>query len=206
MQNPIHGFREICEVLDEYYPNPEIPLDFTNAYTLLVAVVLSAQCTDRRVNEVTPNLWQFGTRPSDMVALGVEKISNLIRSCGLYRRKAEAIYALSERLSRDFGDDVPRDRESLESLPGVGRKTANVLLSHVFHVPAFAVDTHVMRLANRWQWSSASTPNLVERDLCQIFPPEQWTKRHLQMIYFGRNVCKARGHVAAECPACSCLL
>ena len=193
----------ICGVLDARYPDPPIPLAFTDAFTLLVAVVLSAQCTDKRVNEVTPRLWAHGTRPADIVALGVDRIAEIVRPCGLYARKSQSIWEIARTLDAEYGGTVPSDREKLEALPGVGRKTANVILSHVFGVPAFAVDTHVMRLANRWHWSEAHTPEGVERDLCAIFPPEEWTKRHLQMIYFGRNVCTARGHDAATCPACS---
>lgn len=199
------SFQRICAVLDDYYPNPEIPLNFTNAYTLLVAVVLSAQCTDKRVNEVTPELWKFGTQPADIAALGIDKIAEIIKSCGLYSRKSQNIYELSKTIAEVYHGVVPSDRELLEALPGVGRKTANVVLSHVFDVPAFAVDTHVMRLANRWNWSKAKTPDGVERDLCALFPENEWTKRHLQMIYFGRNFCKAKGHDGSICPACSLL-
>lgn len=195
----------ICRVLDAYYPDPEVPLHYTDAYTLLVAVVLSAQCTDKRVNEVTPKLWKHGTRPQDIAAIGTENIAQIIQPCGLYRRKAQSIYDLSRELTERYGGTVPADRAALESLSGVGRKTANVILSHVFGEPAFAVDTHVMRLALRWHWSAARSPEGVEADLCKIFVPELWTKRHLQMIYFGRNVCKARGHRPELCPAC-CLL
>lgn len=194
--------RGICDVLDEYYPDPPIPLDFSDAYTLLVAVVLSAQCTDKRVNEVTPLLWQHGTNPRDIVALGLDNVADIIKPCGLYRRKAQSICQLSQQIVEKFGGEVPRDRNALESLPGVGRKTANVVLSHVFGVPAFAVDTHVMRLAGRWKWSQANTPEGVEDDLCKLFDPSIWTKLHLQMVLFGRNVCKARSHSPEHCPAC----
>ena len=199
---PAH-FDEICAVLDLLYPDPPIPLQFTDAYTLLVAVVLSAQCTDKRVNEVTPLLWQHGTRPEDIIALGESVIAEIIRPCGLYQNKARAIFGLSNAIVKDHGGQVPQDRDKLEKLPGVGRKTANVILSHVFNVPAFAVDTHVHRLANRWGWSAATTPTGVEKDLCALFDASEWTKRHLQMIYFGRNYCKAKGHDPQTCPACS---
>ncbi|MBR4985509.1 MAG: endonuclease III [Proteobacteria bacterium] len=201
---PAH-FDEICAILDTRYPNPPIPLQFTDAYTLLVAVVLSAQCTDKRVNEVTPLLWAHGTRPADLVDLGVSGIAEIIRPCGLYQNKARAIFGLSQTLIELYDGQVPQAREALERLPGVGRKTANVILSHVFGVPAFAVDTHVHRLANRWGWSSAATPAGVEKDLCALFDASEWTKRHLQMIYFGRNCCKAKGHDPQTCPACALL-
>lgn len=200
------SFHKICATLDAHYPNPPIPLNFTDAYTLLVAVVLSAQCTDKRVNEVTPKLWKFGTNPADIVALGVDKIAEIIKPCGLYTRKSQNIYDLSKTIADVYHGIVPSEREKLESLPGVGRKTANVILSHVFDIPAFAVDTHVMRLARRWGWSNASTPEGVERDLCALFSENEWTKRHLQMIYFGRNVCKAKGHDDHLCPACSLIV
>ncbi len=199
------AFDRICKVLDETYPEPPIPLHFVDAYTLLVAVVLSAQCTDKRVNEVTPELWKHGTKPADIAALGVDKIAQIIKPCGLYSRKSQNIYELSRVIDEVYHGVVPSERENLEALPGVGRKTANVILSHVFDIPAFAVDTHVMRLAKRWGWSEASTPEWVERDLCVLFPENEWTKRHLQMIYFGRNVCKAKGHDENTCPACALL-
>lgn len=197
--------QKIIALLDALYPDPPIPLDFTNAYTLLVAVVLSAQCTDKRVNEVTPGLWVYGTSPEQIAALGREKIEEIIKPCGLYARKSQAILELSEILVRKHHGQVPSCRVELESLPGVGRKTANVILSHVFGIPAFPVDTHIHRLANRWGWSSGKTPEAVEKDLCAMFPEEEWTKRHLQIILFGRNYCKAKGHDPKQCPAC-CLL
>ena len=196
------SFAKSCQILDEYYPNPPIPLTFSNAYTLLVAVVVSAQCTDKRVNEVTPELWKHGTKPQNIVALGTKQIEQIIKPCGLYTRKAQSIFELSQILVEQFNGEVPAEREALQSLPGVGRKTANVILSHVFNIPAFPVDTHILRLANRWGWSKASTPDGVEKDLCALFPPETWILRHLQMIYFGRNYCKAKGHDPAQCPAC----
>ena len=200
-----HHFSEICCILDECFPNPAIPLQFTDAYTLLVAVVLSAQCTDKRVNEVTPKLWEHGTTPAEIVALGREKIEEIIKPCGLYSRKSQSIYELSQTLVSQFDGQVPSEREKLESLPGVGRKTANVILSHVFKIPAFAVDTHIMRLSKRWGWSDASTPEGVERDLCALFPESEWEKRHLQIIYFGRTYCKAKGHDEKLCPVCKIL-
>ena len=203
-KKPPH-FKQICDILDNCFPNPQIPLQFTDAYTLLVAVVLSAQCTDKRVNEVTPELWKYGTKPSEIAALGREKIEEIIKPCGLYTRKSQSIYELSRIIAEQYGGQVPCARDKLESLPGVGRKTANVILSHVFKIPAFAVDTHIMRLAKRWGWSKASTPEGVERDLCTLFPEAEWEKRHLQLIYFGRNYCKATGHHVDLCPVCKLL-
>ena len=200
--NNIKQFKKICHILDKFYPNPEIPLAFTDAYTLLVAVVLSAQCTDKRVNEVTPELWKYGTKPSDIAALGVEKITDIIKPCGLYTRKAQSIYEISRIIHDEYHDIIPSERKLLESLPGVGRKTANVILSHVFKIPAFPVDTHIFRLAHRWGWSDGNTPDKVEQDLCRLFPENEWEKRHLQMIYFGRNYCKAKGHMIDQCPVC----
>lgn len=197
--------QKIIAILDELYPNPPIPLDFTNAYTLLVAVVLSAQCTDKRVNEVTPHLWKFGTSPVEIAALGQKQIEEIIKPCGLYARKSQAILELSEILVQKHDGNVPSNRAELEALPGVGRKTANVILSHVFDIPAFPVDTHIHRLANRWGWSKGKTPDAVERDLCAMFPESEWTKRHLQIILFGRNYCKAKGHDPERCPACRLL-
>jgi endonuclease-3 len=199
-------FEEICEILDRCFPDPQIPLHFVNAYTLLVAVVLSAQCTDKRVNEVTPELWKYGTTPAEIAALGREKIEEIIKPCGLYTRKSQSIFELSQILDTQYHGQVPCERKELESLPGVGRKTANVILSHVFKIPAFAVDTHIMRLAKRWGWSKASTPEGVERDLCALFPESEWEKRHLQLIYFGRTYCKATGHDSNQCPVCSLLM
>ena len=204
MKKPAH-FKQICKILDDYYPNPEIPLRFADAYTLLVAVVLSAQCTDKRVNEVTPELWKYGTKPSDIAALGPDRIEKIIKPCGLYTRKAHSIFELSKIIHEQYHDIVPSEREKLESLPGVGRKTANVILSHVFKIPAFPVDTHIFRLARRWGWSEGNTPEKIEQDLCRLFPESEWEKRHLQMIYFGRNYCKAKGHDETQCPVCMLL-
>ena len=203
--NQSKQFNNICHILDRYYPNPEIPLVFFDAYTLLVAVVLSAQCTDKRVNETTPQLWKYGTKPSDIAELGIEKIEQIIKPCGLYTRKAQSIYEISRIIHEEYHDIVPSERELLESLPGVGRKTANVILAHVFKIPAFPVDTHIFRLAHRWGLSSGNTPDKVEKDLCCIFPDNEWEKRHLQMIYFGRNYCKAKGHIVEQCPVCKLL-
>ena len=205
MRKPKH-FKEIVAVLDKYFPDPQIPLDFLDPYTLLIAVVLSAQCTDKRVNEVMPELLKYGTTPDRIAALGIEKVTEIIKPCGLYKRKAPAIVKISEILRDTYGGKVPCEREALESLPNVGRKTANVVLSHAFGIPAFPVDTHILRLSARWGWSSGKTANAVEEDLCQLFAPEEWMRRHLQLILFGRTYCKATGHKPEDCPACARLI
>lgn len=200
------SFHSICAVLDEHYPNPRVPLAYKDAYTLLVAVILSAQCTDVRVNQVTPVLWEtFGSAPADIASRSVGEVLDIIRPCGLGPRKASSIVELSKILCSQYNGLVPSERKSLEKLPGVGRKTANVILSHIFGEPAFAVDTHVFRLSHRWGWSDGKDPAAVERDLCNLFPPSEWTRRHLQMIWFGREFCVARQHDASQCPACSLL-
>lgn len=195
----------ICNILDEYYPNPEIPLQFSDPFTLLIAVILSAQCTDARVNQVTQALWKYAKTPEAILKFGIDGVESCIRPCGLYKRKAQAICQISKILIEKFEGRVPSQRDALEALPCVGRKTANVILSHAFHEPAFPVDTHVMRLARRWMWSEQHEPAKIEADLCELFPKEFWLKRHLQMIYFGRNYCKARPHDPKTCPACRLL-
>ena len=198
--------KPICDILDQFYPDPPIPLDFSSPFTLLIAVVLSAQCTDKRVNAVTPALWAHGTSPADIADLPVQTLTDIIRPCGLSTRKADAIHNISKILMQKYHGEVPSDRTALEALPGVGRKTANVLLSHVFNIPAFPVDTHVMRLAKRWNWSNGNSPEAVERDLCSLFPPELSINRHLQLILFGPNYCTARGHDNSKCPACRLII
>lgn len=204
MRKPKH-FAEIVRVLDEYVPDPRIPLDFDDPFSLLIAVVLSAQCTDKRVNEVMPSLLSLGSKPSEIASHSVEEITEIIKPCGLYTRKAPAILKISETLRDYYDDAVPSDRKALEALPCVGRKTANVVLSHAFGIPAFPVDTHILRLSARWHWSEGKTADAVERDLCQLFPPDEWLRRHLQLILFGRTWCKATGHKSESCPACSLL-
>lgn len=192
----------IKKTLDFYFPNPEIPLDYSDVYTLLVAVLLSAQCTDARVNIVTPALFALADTPEAMAKLTPKKIEPLIQSCGLYRTKAKNIIALSKKIMSEFNGKVPNTFEGLESLPGVGHKTASVVLVHAFKTPAFPVDTHIHRLAARWGLSDGSNVVQTEKDLKKFFPEKEWEKRHLQMIYFGRNFCKARGHDIKECPIC----
>ena len=193
----------IGEKLDELFPNPPIPLDYTSAYTMLVAVVLSAQCTDIRVNQVTKVLFKAADTPKKMVKLGVERIAEIIKPCGFFNTKSVNIYNLSKELVEKFGGEVPQSFEELEALPGVGHKTASVVMSHIFKIPAFPVDTHIHRLAMRWGLSDGSSVEQTEADLKKIFPKEEWEKRHLQIIYFGRTYCKARGHKPEECPICS---
>ncbi len=205
MRKPKH-FNEIVAVLDTYVPDPKIPLNFSDPFSLLIAVILSAQCTDKRVNEVMPELLKRGTTPAQIAALSVEDISAIIKPCGLYTRKAPAILQISQTLRDQFDGQVPNTREALEALPCVGRKTANVVLSHAFGIPAFPVDTHILRLSQRWSWSLAKTADAVERDLCALFPDTEWMRRHLQLILFGRTWCKATGHHAETCPACQLLI
>jgi len=195
--------RRIEAILDRLHPLPAIPLGHTDPFTLLVAVVLSAQCTDERVNRVTPALFARASTPEKMAKLRVAEIEGLIRSCGLAPRKARNLKALSQILVREHGGRVPADLEALEALPGVGHKTASVVMVQAFGRPAFPVDTHIHRLAARWGLSDGRNVVATERDLKALFPPERWGKVHLQMIYFGRTWCPARGHDAGACPICS---
>ncbi|MBO7062401.1 MAG: endonuclease III [Fibrobacter sp.] len=193
----------ISEKLDELFPNPPIPLDHTDAYTMLVAVVLSAQCTDIRVNQVTKVLFKKANTPAAMVRLGQKRIAEIIKPCGFFNTKSAGIYNLSKTLVEKYNGEVPHSFEELEKLPSVGHKTASVVMSHIFNVPAFPVDTHIHRLAERWGLSDGSSVEKTEKDLKKAFPENEWEKRHLQIIYFGRTYCKARGHKAEECPICS---
>ena len=187
--------------LEELYPETPIPLDHKDSYTLLVAVLLSAQCTDVRVNQVTPALFALADNPRDMMRVPVEKIREVIRPCGLSPRKSAAISELSKILVEKHGGEVPQDFEALEALPGVGHKTASVVMAQAFGVPAFPVDTHIHRLAKRWKLSAAKNVEQTERDLKKLFPRESWNKLHLQIIFYGREHCTARG-----CDGKSCLL
>ncbi|MCQ2089512.1 MAG: endonuclease III [Fibrobacter sp.] len=193
----------INQKLDELFPNPPIPLDYSDPFTLLVAVVLSAQCTDARVNLVTKELYKVASTPAQMVALGVDGIAEYIKTCGLYQNKSKNIFKLSQILVEKYGGEVPRTFEELEALPGVGHKTASVMMIHAFKVPAFPVDTHIHRLAARWGLSDGSTVERTEADLKKAFPPESWELKHLQIILFGRTYCKAMGHKPELCPICS---
>ena len=195
--------KKIGEILDELYPQPPIPLEHRDPFTLLVAVLLSAQTTDAQVNEVTPALFAKASTPEAMAELSVEEILSAIRACGLAPTKAKNVKKLAETLVAEHGGKVPRDMEALERLPGVGHKTASVVMAQAFGEPAFPVDTHIHRLAARWRLSNAENVVRTERDLKRVFPREEWSRRHLQIIYFGREYCPARGHDAATCPICS---
>lgn len=192
----------IAAILDELYPDPPVPLDHADPFTLLVAVLLSAQTTDLRVNQVTPALFAEGPDPERMASLGADRILHHIRSCGLAPAKAKNIAALSNILLNEHGSVVPADLEALEALPGVGHKTASVVMSQAFGVPAFPVDTHIHRLAARWGLSTGRNVEQTERDLKKLFPAETWNKLHLQIIYFGREHCPARSHDLASCRIC----
>jgi endonuclease-3 len=197
-----HKARKIQEILDALYPEMEIPLRHRDPYTLLVAVLLSAQCTDKRVNEITPRLFSLASKPEQMARLTVAQIQRIIRPCGLAPAKARAIKALSQILLNEHQGKVPDSFEGLEALPGVGHKTASVVMSQAFGRPAFPVDTHIHRLAARWGLSNGRNVAQTERDLKKLFDPEEWGRVHLQMIYFGREYCPARGHDLSECPVC----
>ena len=192
----------IQERLEELYPETPIPLDHTDAYTLLIAVLLSAQCTDIRVNKITPDLFSFANSPEKMAQKKVSDIENIIRPCGLAPRKAQAISDLSLILIEKFSGDVPCSFEELEKLPGVGHKTASVVMSQVFGVPAFPVDTHIHRLAQRWGLTSGKNVEQTEKDLKKIFPEDKWNKLHLQIIFYGREHCTARGCNGTVCEIC----
>lgn len=191
------------EILDGLYPAPPIPLEHRDPFTLLVAVLLSAQTTDAQVNKVTPALFARASTAEQMAKLSAEVILACIRSCGLAPSKAKNVKKLAETLVAEHGGRVPQDLEALERLPGVGHKTASVVMSQAFGEPAFAVDTHIHRLAARWRLSNGRNVEQTERDLKKVFPREEWSRRHLQMIYFGREYCPARAHEEAECPICS---
>ncbi|QEG38302.1 endonuclease III [Roseimaritima ulvae] len=188
--------------LMELYPEPAIPLDHTDSFTLLVAVLLSAQCTDKKVNEITPALFRVGGTPQRMAALGVDTILDIIRPLGLAPQKAKALAGLSQQLIDRFDSQVPQTFEGLESLPGVGHKTASVVMSQAFGHPAFPVDTHIHRLAQRWGLSDGSSVKKTEQDLKKLFPEDCWNRLHLQIIYYGREYCSARGCDGTKCPLC----
>lgn len=189
--------------LESLYPETPVPLLHSDPYTLLVAVLLSAQCTDERVNKVTPELFRLANNPADMTRLTVEEIERIIKPCGLSPAKSKAISQLSQILLGKYDGEVPASFEALESLPGVGHKTASVVMSQAFGVPAFPVDTHIHRLATRWGLTSGKNVTETEKDLKRIFPESSWNKLHLQIIFFGRQYCPARGHDPAVCPICS---
>ncbi len=194
---------KIGEILDKLYPDPPIPLNHSDPYTLLVAVLLSAQCTDERVNKVTPGLFQKANTPEEMMNLSVEEIESAIRTCGLAPTKAKAIQELSRIIIEEHQGVVPADFTSLEALPGVGHKTASVVMAQAFSIPAFPVDTHIHRCGKRWKLSSGKSVEQTEKDLKKLFPKEEWIRRHLQIIYFAREYCPAKKHMQQQCPICS---
>ena len=193
----------ILNQLEEYYPETPIPLDHKDPYTLLIAVLLSAQCTDIRVNQVTPSLWELADNPKDMMRQNVDDIKAIIRPCGLSPQKSKAIHRLSEIIMEKHDGKVPETFEELEELPGVGHKTASVVMSQAFGVPAFPVDTHIHRLMYRWNLTNGKNVTQTEKDAKRLFPRELWNDLHLQIIFFGREYCKARPHDPLECPICS---
>ncbi len=193
--------KEIQKILDQYFPDPKPPLLHTDNYTLLIAVVLSARNTDAKVNQITPHLFKKAKTPEEMVLLTVDEIREIIKPCGLSPTKAKNIHRLSEILIEKYNGKVPKSFEALESLPGVGHKTASVVMAQAFHVPAFPVDTHIFRCAHRWGLSKGKTVEKVEEDLKKQFPRKDWIKVHLQIIYFARKFCPARGK-HENCPIC----
>lgn len=193
---------DILKILDTYFPNPEVPLQHRNAYTLLISVLLSAQCTDERVNKTTPSLFKLADNPFDMVKHSVEEIREIIKPCGLSPMKSKGIVGLSKILVEKYHGEVPSTLEELEELPAVGHKTASVVMTQWFGKPAFPVDTHIHRLAYRWGLSNGKSVEQTEKDLKKLIPEEKWNKVHLQIIYFGRQFCPARGHHWMDCPIC----
>jgi endonuclease-3 len=192
----------IADSLERLFPETPVPLDHSDAYTLLIAVLLSAQCTDERVNQITPSLFAKANNPYDMVKLSVEEIREIIKPCGLSPAKSKAIWGLSDILINQHKGQVPESFEALEALPGVGHKTASVVMSQAFGHPAFPVDTHIHRLAQRWKLTNGKNVEQTEKDLKRLFPKETWNKLHLQIIFFGRKFCSARGHKVEDCPIC----
>jgi endonuclease-3 len=192
----------ILSRLRELYPEPPVPLDHSDPYTLLVAVLLSAQCTDERVNQVTPRLFERAKTPKAMMEVAVEEIRQIIRPCGLSPQKSKAIAGLSRILIEEHRGEVPEDIEALERLPGVGHKTASVVMAQAFGIPSFPVDTHIHRLSQRWGLTSGKNVVQTERDLKRLFPEESWNRLHLQMIFYGREFCTARGCDGRVCEIC----
>lgn len=194
---------KIRAILDELFPNPPIPLNHNGPYTLLIAVLLSAQCTDARVNIVTKELFRRANSPQDMAQIPLKEIEEMIRTCGLYKFKAKAILDLSQILLEKYEGKVPQTLKELEALPGVGHKTASVVMIQAFNTPAFPVDTHIHRCAKRWGLSCGKNVQTTEADLKKLFPEESWAKLHLQIIYFARAYCPAKKHDEESCPICS---
>jgi endonuclease III len=195
--------KKILKILNKIYPKTPIPLDHTSNFTLLMSVLLSAQCTDLNVNNVTQNIYPKYNKPEHFVKLGKKRIEKLIKNIGLFRVKAKSIYLMSKQLLEKHGGKVPKSFEDLEKLPGVGHKTASVVMSQGFGVPAFAVDTHIHRLAQRWGLTNGKNVIQTEKDLKRIFPQKTWSKLHLQIIYYGREFCKARECYGLSCKICT---
>jgi len=195
--------KKIIKILNRIYPTTSVPLDHTSNFTLLMSVLLSAQCTDLNVNNVTKSIYPKYNRPEHFVKLGKKRIEKLIKSIGLFRVKAKSIYLMSKQLLEKHGGKVPKSFEELEKLPGVGHKTASVVMSQGFGVPAFAVDTHIHRLAQRWGLTNGKNVIQTEKDLKRIFPEKTWSKLHLQIIYYGREFCKARECYGLTCKICT---
>ena len=193
----------IQKTLEELFPHPDIPLTHQDSYTLLIAVLLSAQSTDVRVNQVTPKLFAKASTPQEMIQLSIPEIREIIHPCGLYNTKAKAIWNLSKLLIEKHKGKVPSSLVALEELPGVGHKTASVVMAQAFNKAAFPVDTHIHRCAKRWGLSQGKTVEQTEKDLKELFPKRSWTKLHLQIIYYARKYCPARGHKIDRCPICS---
>lgn len=193
----------VLRILAEEFPSPPIPLAHHDAYTLLIAVLLSAQCTDERVNKITPLLFEKAKTPQEMILLSAKEIEDIIRPCGLAPTKSKAILSLSQDLINHHHGILPGNLEELKKLKGVGHKTASVVMCQFFHQPAFPVDTHIHRCAKRWGLSSGRNVEQTEKDLKRLFPKEKWSLLHLQMIYFARKYCPARGHKPELCPICS---
>jgi endonuclease-3 len=194
---------DILSILDKYIPSPEVPLHHKDAYTLLISVLLSAQCTDERVNKTTPTLFKRADNPFDMIKMSQAEIREIIKPCGLSPMKSKGIYGLSKILIEKYDGEVPDSFEALEALPSVGHKTASVVMTQWFGKPAFPVDTHIHRLAYRWGLSTGKNVVQTEHDLKRLIPEKKWNKAHLQIIYFGRKYCPARGHRWMDCPICS---
>lgn len=192
----------IIETLENLYPTTPIPLDHHDPYTLLIAVLLSAQCTDKRVNQITPLLFKKANTPQKMIKLSIEQIREIIKPCGLSPAKSKAIFTLSHIMLDQHNGEVPQTFEELEALPGVGHKTASVVMSQAFGVPAFPVDTHIHRLMTRWKLTNGKNVVQTEKDAKRLFDISLWNKLHLQIIFFGREYCPARGHHPLDCPIC----
>jgi endonuclease III len=192
----------IQQRLAELYPETPVPLDHKDPYTLLIAVLLSAQCTDVRVNQITPKLFALADNPADMALQSVQAVEDIVRPCGLGPQKAKAIVELSKILMAQYGGEVPADLDALETLPGVGHKTAQVVMAQSFGVPSFPVDTHIHRLAQRWSLTTGKSVMQTERDLKRLFPESAWNALHLQIIFYGREYCSARGCDGTQCEIC----